>query len=398
MMLAQYLSWLPTYDETAVTKLLHPDDPQDVPRAVELMLTVIEFTKTQNSLISDSFSIDVDTRADLASIGLLSALLQSILIPFINVELSLTQQFDHLSRYAHLAFAFFHAHRRSFMSYQLYYDTQTMVKNAFFCLAKQQSLDLCAPFCLGDVRDNPLEILFGRTHMIGGHNSACSYAQALNCLGAAKDIDGVFKCHPELDPGHHRLKLTHQEGVDHINREIWKGDIISGRCDLPLAWRKGHDDALSILITSQLGPDHYSFTDIFSTREVDILRPFGQNKYLGISTDDEFEDNSRVPEDPLPIPVPPPIQSLETVVIIRGGRVTKVRMTKRSCSPSRKRLSTNPHATRPPHHPMFTFLLIHSPLPYQLGLGFVLRTICCIMVVGYISRQFAAWLSIKTSY
>ncbi|KIK32160.1 hypothetical protein CY34DRAFT_111077, partial [Suillus luteus UH-Slu-Lm8-n1] len=132
MMLARYLSWLPTYDETAVTKLLHPDDPQDVPRAVELMLVVIEFTKTQNSLISDSFSIDVDTRADLASIALLSALLQSILIPFIDVELSLTQQFDHLSRYAHLAFAFFHAHCHSFMSYQLYYDTQTMVKNTFF--------------------------------------------------------------------------------------------------------------------------------------------------------------------------------------------------------------------------------------------------------------------------
>ncbi|KAG1753401.1 hypothetical protein EDB19DRAFT_1824124 [Suillus lakei] len=298
----------------SVTKLLHLDDPQDVPRVVELMLAVIEFSKTQHTLISDSFSIDVDTRADLTSISLLSALLRSILIPFIDVDLSLSQQFDHLSRYAHLAFAFFHAHRCSFMSYQLYYDTQTMVKNAFFCLAKQQSLDPHAPFFLGDVGDDPLEILFGCMRMIGGHNSACSYAQALDRLGTAKDIDGVFKCHPELDPGHHQLKLTCQEGVDHINWEIWKGNIISGQCDLPLAWHKGHDDALSILITSQLAPAHYSFMELFSTREVDMLRPFSQNKYLGVSTDDKLEDTSHVPEVPLPIPVPPPIQSLETVL------------------------------------------------------------------------------------
>ncbi|KAG1829252.1 hypothetical protein EV424DRAFT_1470766 [Suillus variegatus] len=223
MMLARYLLWLPAYDEQAVTKLLHPDDPQDVPCAVELMLAVIEFSNSQHALISDSFSVDVDTRADLTSISLLSALLQAILTPFID-------QFEHLSCYAHLAFAFFHAHRRSFMSYQLYYDTQTMVKNAFFCLAKQQSLDPYAPFFLGDVGDDPLEILFGRTRMI-----------ALDHLGAVKDIDG-------LDPGHHQLKLTCREGVDHINWEIWK------------AWHKGHDDALSILITSQLAPTHYSFT------------------------------------------------------------------------------------------------------------------------------------------
>ncbi|KAG2356787.1 hypothetical protein BDR07DRAFT_1380568 [Suillus spraguei] len=297
-----------------LTKLLHPDGPQDVPHAVELMLAVIEFSKSQHTLISNSFSINIDTCANLTSISLLSTLLQSILIPFINVDLSLSQQFEHLSCYVHLTFAFFHAHCCSFMSYQLYYDTQTMVKNACFCLAKQQYLDPCAPFFLSDVGDDPLEILFGCMCMIGGHNSACSYAQALDCFSAAKDIDGIFKHHPKLDPGHHRLKLTHNEGVNHINWEIWKGDIISGHCDLPLAWRRGHNKVLSILITSQLAPAHYSFMELFGTHEVNMLHPFGQNKYLGISIDDETEDTSCVPEVSLPIPVPQPIQSLETVL------------------------------------------------------------------------------------
>jgi hypothetical protein len=193
MMLVRYLVWLPAYDEAAVTKLLHPDDPQDVPRAVALMQAIIEFSTSQHHVTNNSFSLDIDTHANLASISLLGALFESILLPFIEVSLTLSEQFQYLSRYAHLAFSFFHAHRHSFMSYQLYYDTQTLVKNAAFCLVKQQTLDPYAQFFLGDVGDDPLEILFGRTHMIGAHNSACSYAQALDCLGAAKDIDGVFK-------------------------------------------------------------------------------------------------------------------------------------------------------------------------------------------------------------
>ncbi|KAG2136157.1 hypothetical protein BD769DRAFT_1385292 [Suillus cothurnatus] len=204
------------------------------------------------------------------------------------------------------------------MSYQLYYDLQTMVKNSAFCLAKQQALDPHAPFFLGDVGDvgdDPLKILFGYTHMIGSHNSASSYAQALSCLGAVKDIDTVFRHHPELDPGHQCLKLTHQEGINHINHEVWKGNIISGQCDLPLAWCNGHDAALSIITTSQLQPTHYSFRELFNVPGVDMLHPFGQNRYLGITIDDDLEDISEVPNIPPPIAITPPSQYLETVLV-----------------------------------------------------------------------------------
>ncbi|KAG1802182.1 uncharacterized protein HD556DRAFT_1196791, partial [Suillus plorans] len=119
-----------------------------------------------------------------------------------------------------------------------------MVLTVAFSLTKQQLLDPHTHFYLGDVGDDPLEICFGRTCMIGGHNSACSYAQAINRLAAAKDIDSIFKCHPKLDPGHRHLKLMHHEEVNYINCEIWEGNIIAGHDDLPLAWRKGRDAAL----------------------------------------------------------------------------------------------------------------------------------------------------------
>jgi hypothetical protein len=134
IMLMHYLVWLPAYDEAAMTKLLHPDDPQDIPHAVALIQAIIEFSTSQHHVMNNLFSLNIDTHADLASISLLSALVESILLPFIEVLLMLSEQFQYLSHYAHLTFSFFHAHCCSFMSYQLYYDTLTLVKNAAFAL------------------------------------------------------------------------------------------------------------------------------------------------------------------------------------------------------------------------------------------------------------------------
>ncbi|KAG2336359.1 hypothetical protein BDR05DRAFT_896821, partial [Suillus weaverae] len=286
MMLSRYLLWLPAHNEASITKLLHPDDPQDVPRAIELMQAIITFSQLQHDSIDSSFSTNIDIRADLAAIKLLGDLIQSILLPFINTNFSLTQQVQCLSCYTHLSFAIFHSHCRAFMPYQLYYDTQTMTKNIVFCICKQQVLDPQEKFFIGDSGDNHLELHFGRTRMIGGHNSGCSYSQVLDHLGAAKDIDGVFKRCPELDPGHRRLKMgTRHENVDHINREMWRGDTVSGHCDLPSAWQMGHDMVLSNLTRSQIDPINYSFATLFSDPGIDMLRPFGLNKYLGISVD-----------------------------------------------------------------------------------------------------------------
>ncbi|KIK36523.1 hypothetical protein CY34DRAFT_26308 [Suillus luteus UH-Slu-Lm8-n1] len=164
MMLVRYLVWLPTYDETSVIKLLHSDNPQDVPRAIELMQAIVDFSKSQHALLNDSFSSNVKTRADLMSIKLLSYVIKSILMPFINIKLLLSEQVHHLSCYSHLAFT-------------------------IFCSC-----------------------------MIGGHNSRCMYSQTLNCLGAAKYIDDMFKRHSELDPGHQCLSLGKCiEDIDHIN-------------------------------------------------------------------------------------------------------------------------------------------------------------------------------------
>ncbi|KAJ7645018.1 hypothetical protein B0H17DRAFT_1186981 [Mycena rosella] len=96
---------------------------------------------------------------------------------------------------------------------KLYGDSQLMIKNAFFCLAKQQKLDPTQRF-LFQIGDDPLERLFGKLRMLGGHNSAMSYAQAIERLGHACDLQSVYLRQPDLDQGQRRISMKRSEAWD----------------------------------------------------------------------------------------------------------------------------------------------------------------------------------------
>ncbi|KAH9944798.1 hypothetical protein B0H21DRAFT_892357 [Amylocystis lapponica] len=279
-MLARYLGWLPDYDRASVNNLLYPDDPQDVPRAVELMQAIIKLGKLQ---IPNPH--DVNTIGDMDALKLMAAVLESILTPFMDISISLAGQVTSLSTYAHLAFSLFRTHRTLFMSNQLYGDSQTMVKNAIFCIAKQQQLDANEPFYLFDLGDDRLERLFGRIRMLGAHDSGINYHQGIDRLGHAVDIDTIFMRNPQLDPGSRRIKMDRVEGVDHLNAKTWKGNVVAGNCDIPSAWLRGRQAAIRVLSSSQMSPSAYDYATIFSDRDFDFLRPFGQGKYPGIESD-----------------------------------------------------------------------------------------------------------------
>ncbi|KAH7918867.1 hypothetical protein BV22DRAFT_1023900, partial [Leucogyrophana mollusca] len=296
-MLRHHLSLLPGSDDTSAQKLLYPDDPQDIPCAVELMNAIICLGELDGSASTNNG--DVGAAADIAAIKSLAALLEALLRPFIDISLSLTKQVQFLSKASHMAFSFFRLHRHAFMSSQLYGDTQTMIKNAMFCIAKQQKLNPRAHFFLGNLGDDSLELLFARLRMIGGHNSAMNYQQAIDRLNAATDIDAAFMRNPDRDSGHRRLNLNRAEGVDHIKRKDRKGDLVAGRCDLPSAWCSGHDGAIGVLQDACLPPDAYSFDSIFKQSGIDMHCPFGHDYYPGVLSDGEDEDRSSVPARPV---------------------------------------------------------------------------------------------------
>ena len=116
--------------------LLYPQDPQNVPCAVELLQTVIKpHGLTFPGPVTPTIVAEMD------AFHLLAELLKSILLPFTNVELSLTDHIQFLAKFSHLSFTLFQSHHDSLMSNQLYGDSQTMIKNCIFCVAKQKLLD-----------------------------------------------------------------------------------------------------------------------------------------------------------------------------------------------------------------------------------------------------------------
>ncbi|KAL6302386.1 hypothetical protein BKA93DRAFT_737066 [Sparassis latifolia] len=281
-MLSRYLRWLPGHDDTSVQKLLYPDDPQDVPRAVELMHAIIDLSKMDIPANSN-----LDIIGDIDAIRLLAQLLESLLEPFINTDFSLSDQVCSLVKFLHLCFSFFRVHRLTFLSNQLFGDAMTMIKNILFCTAKHQLEYGALAFYIFEAGTDRLERLFGRLRMLGAHDAGMNYRQGVDRLGHATDIDGCFARNPQLDPGHRRIKMTRTEGVDHLNAESWHGDLISGHCNLQSAWKAGREAAIHVLKSSQLPPEAYDYTAIFQTCGVDFLRPFGQNKYPGIEGDED---------------------------------------------------------------------------------------------------------------
>jgi hypothetical protein len=187
------------------------------------------------------------------------------------------------------------------MSNQLYGDSQTMIKNAMFCLAKQQELDPTQPFYLFQVGDDPLERLFGKLRMLGGHNSAMNYAQAIDRLGHACDLQGAFMRNPDLEQGERRLSMSRSEGVDHLTMKSWTADLTAGSCHAAAAWGAGRDAALAILKKTSVPAEHYDYDTLFSDVDVDMLRPWRGGKYPGIETD---ADRSVI-TPALPSPSPP---------------------------------------------------------------------------------------------
>jgi hypothetical protein len=195
IILKEFLVLLPGRSRESVQKLLNPVDPQDVTRAVELICAVA------NLRLLDISKFDPSKVRTVWALQLIGTLFYAMTEPFVNCELSLSQQMT-LSQYAHIALILYRRHGTSFMSNQLYGDSQVMVKNTFFYLAKQILTDLTLPVLLMLSGDDRLENLFGRVRMQGGHNSGVDIKTLMERLANAMDLCRIFSAHPSWDQGH----------------------------------------------------------------------------------------------------------------------------------------------------------------------------------------------------
>lgn len=288
--LAQHFMKIPGMTLEHVAEMIDPTDHQNVPRAVTVIQTLVSL---QSLNMSSYTPAEEKTHKALCLLG---EVMHAFLEPFINSEFSLADQVRHLSRYAHLIFVLYCMHTTAFMMSQLYIDSQCVVKNVMFCIAKQQLLDLTQPFYLIQVGDNWLEVAFCdvRTQDHSCNFNALSLSRKLS---TASTISAIMLQNPELDCGHRRIKVSSWEGPDHMNPHSVHDDVISGHVSLQLEWRRGHEEAEGILSKYNIPRTSYQFDDLFLRPDIDLLRPMGDGRYVGVS--EKSSKDRSIPDMPI---------------------------------------------------------------------------------------------------
>jgi hypothetical protein len=276
LILEEYLVLLPNRTRESVRKLLNPADPQDVPRAIELICAVADLRTLDTSTFNPS------QMKTIAALQLIGTLFHAMIEPFVNPNLSLFEQMRYLSEYSHIALVLYRRNGTSFMSNQLYADSQVMVKNLFFYHARQLQMNPSLPVLLMLGGDDRLENQFGRVRMQGAHNCGVDLKTLMDRLAAAMDLCHIFSVHPSWDQGHRRLNYSRMEHCDHLKPSSWKGDLTANSCTPQAAWESGRERAEAVLQAHHIAAN---FTEIFNDPNVDMLRPFPDGLYPGISTE-----------------------------------------------------------------------------------------------------------------
>ncbi|KAJ7822223.1 hypothetical protein B0H13DRAFT_1659783 [Mycena leptocephala] len=277
-LLFSWLERLPNHDwsETSLHALLDPADGQNVSGAIKLMLCIIELT----TLNKDDF--DPNEAVEFEALCLLAEVLNAWLQPYINTDLSLSEQIESLVLCSHLLCALYSQNGGSFMSNQLYADIQASVKNAVMMVPKTRLIngELKVFICL--LGDDVLEALFGRSRMIGGHSPNCSVAELRDRFMSAMNLDWIYEQYPEFERQPRRLNMSRMRHVDHLRPRHFKRELRANSCDLPTVWKAAVRKAEGILAKYGVRMA-VSFAVLFKRPETDLLRPFGK-KYPALSS------------------------------------------------------------------------------------------------------------------
>ena len=266
----------------AAQSLLDPADKQNVPKAVNL---VSSLGKIGQQEVFELPSI----KARIERVVFLAKVLGCFVNVFTHVEMSLSEQIFNLSTYAHLITALYQKHRTGFLTSALLADSQAIIKNIFFTLARIQTINPDANYFILHEGTDRLEGVFShaRTQDHARNFDTLQLAQKLS-IGA--EINAIFQRYPELDRGHVRRNLVNVSGVDHVNPKSWLGNVRVGDVDIKKEYFAGRDQANQMII----GELHWSPTDfdhLFSNPDFDHLRPGGI--YIGTRPSDLKESQDR---------------------------------------------------------------------------------------------------------
>jgi hypothetical protein len=270
----RHLSALPGMTHEKAIELLDPGDKQNVPKAVSLIQSLLKLKK--HPYDSDSH-FDQQKRNH---INFVAHFLGAFVLPFIDVEMSLSDQLKSLSQFAHLAGVLQLNHGSSCLTGALYADTQATVKNIFFTTARLQAIDPNLKFYIIHEGTDRLENLFSdcRTQ---DHARNFDVDELSGKLSAATLINAAFERNPDIKKPHRRLNLKDVTGIDRVNPQSWEGNTRVGDVDLQAVWKAGRDAANNAL-EEYFGTAARFAENLFATEGYDLQRPKGS--YVGVNS------------------------------------------------------------------------------------------------------------------
>jgi hypothetical protein len=282
-----------------INYVLDPTDKQDVVLAYNLLKDLWGLPAADPGSSSQPY---IEVREALRLYGQLS---HHLIFPYICVELSLSEQLEHLSAAVHLILALYvHGDAKSlFIPSALFIDIGIMVKNVFFCVAKAKIDHPLQPFFIVLLGTDRLESLFGILRTMVGNDANLDILQLALRVTATTEVSNILAKHPEWDKSPRRLRLPtvsksmedFSSYADHTGPSAYlhPEKLYPSGLTLATPWKRGR----------HLLEDKYPwivpiFHHISTYRNASILAPYGSSLVTNCLIDEPEDDDTETEEQP----------------------------------------------------------------------------------------------------
>ncbi|KAJ7653861.1 hypothetical protein B0H17DRAFT_957128, partial [Mycena rosella] len=275
-----------------INSILRPEDKQDVKLAFELLKDIWSLPVAPEG----SRPGFVTARNALRLVG---SLYYHLLFPYLCVDLTLSEQLEHLSAAAHLLLILYRDGQKAALPTLLYTDIMIMIKNVYFCVAKAKVDDPTGNFWIILLGTDRLEELFGILRTMIGNDRNLDMLQLEERITGTTEVANIFALYPQWDRAPSRLRIPTMardstvlpDRADHIKPPSWRGDT-SVQAVTPLTcWNRGRRMAEGE--HPSLANHFLALNDAFN---VDILSPLGEALVFKLDELDA-DDNENDDED-----------------------------------------------------------------------------------------------------
>jgi len=264
--------------DTHINHVLDPTDKQDVVLAYNLLRDLWSLPPADPVSSSPTYTA---AREALCIYGELS---YHLIFPYICVELSLSEQLEHLSTAVHLILALYvdDDARSHFIPTSLFVNIGIMVKNAFFCIAKAKVDHLNDPFFLVLLGTDRLESLFGILRTMVGNDANLDVLQLALQITSTTEVSTILAKHPEWDRSPRRLCLPTvsktlnelSNSLDHVGPRAYPcpDKLLPSGLTLATPWKRGRH-----LLEDKYPWIRSILQSVSSIENASILTPYGSS-------------------------------------------------------------------------------------------------------------------------